>query len=250
MSPQRYAKLYPRFWTGQTGRAIRNLPRSRRDAARILASYLIHCPFANAIGLYYLPLGVIADETGLSTARVTTALDDLASKPIDFANYDLATETIFVHNQALYQLGPTLEHADNRRTFILRELATYAHSPFIPHFLARYGAAYHLSLAQLEGPHQAPSQGPYQAPSLSTGSPLSPLTDPARPRTEEFSSPCTRIQTAKTSTSSRRKSVNSVDNSNAEKTKRHAAPLPKLIYANDTWHLQTPNGPIPIGDPQ
>ena len=57
-----YAKVSPQFWIGKTGKAIKKAG----PEATIVALYLMTCPHANMIGLYYVPLMYIAHETGLS----------------------------------------------------------------------------------------------------------------------------------------------------------------------------------------
>ena len=56
-----YAKVAPAFWTGETGRHLRGDANAQR-----VAFYLMTCPSANMIGLYYLPLPVLAHEIGIS----------------------------------------------------------------------------------------------------------------------------------------------------------------------------------------
>ena len=54
-----YAKVSPHFWTGTTGKKLRSSPE-----AVIVAMYLMTCPHANMLGLYYMPLLYVAHETG------------------------------------------------------------------------------------------------------------------------------------------------------------------------------------------
>jgi len=48
-----FAKVCGQFWIGETGRKLRAAGRD----AQTVALYLITCPSANMLGLYYLPLG-------------------------------------------------------------------------------------------------------------------------------------------------------------------------------------------------
>jgi hypothetical protein len=68
-----YSKVAPTFWTGATGRAIRK----RGQDATILALYLITNPHANMYGLYYLPLPLIAHETGIPLEGASKGLRSL-----------------------------------------------------------------------------------------------------------------------------------------------------------------------------
>ncbi len=56
-----YSKISPQFWTGRTGRLLREAG----PDVQHLAIYLISCPASNLIGLYYLPLVTMSHETGL-----------------------------------------------------------------------------------------------------------------------------------------------------------------------------------------
>ncbi len=55
-----YGKVAPSFWTGKTGKLIRDLGYE----ARIVATHLLTGPQTNWIGLYYLSLPSLAHETG------------------------------------------------------------------------------------------------------------------------------------------------------------------------------------------
>ncbi|EPP8816777.1 hypothetical protein QDS29_003323, partial [Acinetobacter baumannii] len=55
-----YGKVSPHFWTGITGKKLRQTPEGL-----IVAMYLMTSPHANMLGLYYMPLLYIAHETGL-----------------------------------------------------------------------------------------------------------------------------------------------------------------------------------------
>ncbi len=61
-----YTRISPQFWTGETGRALRKNP----DAQR-LAFYLLSCPSANMIGVFYVATPTICHEVGLSLARAS-----------------------------------------------------------------------------------------------------------------------------------------------------------------------------------
>ena len=69
-----YAKVSPRFWTGETGRFLRE---AGADVQR-LAFYLLTCPSSNAIGLYYCPMATIAHELGAPIERVRRAFETLS----------------------------------------------------------------------------------------------------------------------------------------------------------------------------
>lgn len=63
------ATVSPQFWTGVTGRSLRQHP----DAHR-LALYLVTCPNSTMIGLYYLPLPTSCHELGMTPEGASEAL--------------------------------------------------------------------------------------------------------------------------------------------------------------------------------
>ena len=65
-----YARISPRFWTGKTGKQIKE--HSSDHVA--VALYLLSSPHSNMIGLYYLPILYIAHESGVSEPRVKGVL--------------------------------------------------------------------------------------------------------------------------------------------------------------------------------
>lgn len=138
-----YAKVAPRFWTGNTGRAMRGKPNQQ-----VLLLYLITCPNANMLGLYYLPLPTIAHETGMSEIEVKAALAWLSEQ--DAAHYDAAQELVWVPEMATYQIGRELNIGtrgpDRQITSVKRDLETFRGHPFAVAFLRRYNEAFSLGV--------------------------------------------------------------------------------------------------------
>ena len=64
-----YARVAPQFWTRGSGKRLRG-----DSDAQVLAMYVVTCPAANMIGIYYVPFVSIAYETGLSEKRTRAAL--------------------------------------------------------------------------------------------------------------------------------------------------------------------------------
>src|SRR5690348_12693492 len=94
-----YSLILPPFWTGTTGKALRAAGKD----IRILATYVLTCEHANMLGLYRLPVLYAAEETGLKRREVISAFKQL--KAIGFADYDEATEFVWVVEMARFQLG-------------------------------------------------------------------------------------------------------------------------------------------------
>ena len=133
-----YSQVAPTFWTGTTGREIRYLGR----ATQLVALYLLTCPSANMAGLFYLPLPTLSHETGVALATAKRILKNLGE--LEFAHYDVRSETVWVVAMARYQVGEELKPGDKRIPAIVRELEQYRSSAFFNDYLKRYGEAFHL----------------------------------------------------------------------------------------------------------
>ena len=146
-----YAKISPLFWIGDTGRRLRE-----DGPAQRLALYLLSCPAANMIGLYYLPLSTMAEETGLTRRACEKALHRLAE--LGFAQWDPNTQTVFIVEMAAHQIGEPLKATDKRCKGVEREWAALKHSPFYRAFHTRYGASFHLPKPTNGRPLKGPSK--------------------------------------------------------------------------------------------
>lgn len=137
-----YARLYPSFWTGNTGKQIKNLGYE----CTIIGAYVVSSPHSNMIGLYYLPLQYIAYETGVDLRNTEPALCKLAS--IEFCFYDTESEFIWVPEMARYQIGIQflpLKSNDNKVKGIENLYKSLPNNPFLPKFFDRYHDAFHLN---------------------------------------------------------------------------------------------------------
>ena len=126
---RRYGVIAPAFWTGQTGRSIKEAGKD----ARILAAYFITSPHANMIGLYYLPWPLIYHETGLTEEESRTAFRFL--REIGFCDYDDKTEMVWVPNMAEFQIGKSLKPADHNIRAIEKLIESLPKNPFIDAFM-------------------------------------------------------------------------------------------------------------------
>jgi hypothetical protein len=162
--PRDYGKIRHGFWsgTGETGRELRKLP----IEVRTVAAYLMSCGSSNMIGLYYLPLPIIAHEigSGLTTEGALKALRSLYE--LGFANYDEQAETVFVTNMAREQIGKTLEENDKQRGGVIALLREYEKSRFVADFVRIYGAAYHLPDGLSKHVPSEPLRSPIEGPSM------------------------------------------------------------------------------------
>lgn len=136
-----YGKVAPAFWTGSTGKHLRALGRD----AQLTALYLLTCPSASMLGLYYLPLPTLCHELGSPLQGALKALRCLSEA--DFAHYDEATEHVWVPKMARYQIAERLDPKDKRVVGIVAELLTVGNRPYVADFVARYGEAFSLDTA-------------------------------------------------------------------------------------------------------
>lgn len=133
-----YGKVAPTIWTGETGKKIRKAGPN----AQIVALYLQTAPGSNMLGLYYLPIPVLAHETGMTLEGASKALQCLSE--VGFAEYDQESEYVFVARMAHYQIGERLQETDKRVAGIKKQLESLRKSPFFNEFLSRYREPFHL----------------------------------------------------------------------------------------------------------
>lgn len=142
-----YASVVPQFWTGETGRALKEAGHE----TLIVALYLMTCPHSNMIGLYYLPTLYLAHETGLGEEG---ALKGLArASEAGFCSYDKASEHVFVHSMARFQVAESLKPGDNRVKGVINALSKAPKGPLVQAFIAAYNDAFNL---EFDVPAEAP----------------------------------------------------------------------------------------------
>lgn len=132
-----YAQVSPLFWTGKTGKKLRQHGDIQRAAA-----YLMTSPHSHQSGVYWLPLLYLSSEVGLSIEGASKALAWLSNE--GFAKYDEGTEWIWVCEMAAWQIGTELSPTDKRCKGLQQYLTTLPDLPFLPAFIARYRTAFHL----------------------------------------------------------------------------------------------------------
>ena len=148
-----YGKVSPQFWTGTTGRRIRALGVN----AQVVALYLMTCPSSSMIGLYYLPLPVLAHETGIPLEGACKALRSLSE--VGFAEYDDTNEIVLVHAMARHQIGERVVKADKRHLGVTREAQKLTYSSLFAKWYARYQEPYDLPpMTSTASPSEAPSK--------------------------------------------------------------------------------------------
>jgi hypothetical protein len=134
-----YAKVHPKFWTGETGQALAR----RGSDALVVAIYLMTSPHSNMLGLYYQPVLYLAEETGLSPEGAWEGLSACIEE--GFCLYDQVTKMVWVLEMASYQIGSALEAKDKRCKGIQKDYAALPNCPFLGAFFDRYAPSFHLA---------------------------------------------------------------------------------------------------------
>lgn len=135
-----YGKVAPQFWTGTTGKALK----AAGPEAVIVAMYLMTSPHANMIGVYYLPTLYLAHETGLGEGALKGLQRCIEA---GFCTYDKASEYVFVHSMAKFQIAESLKREDKRCKGVENELARVPSALLRKAFSDIYAAAFHIESA-------------------------------------------------------------------------------------------------------
>ena len=149
-----YGKVSPHFWTGSTGKKLRQCPDSI-----VVAMYLMTCPHANMLGLYYMPLLYVAHETGLGSEGAKKGLKWACEA--GFCSYDEVSEMVWVHEMARFQVAESLKSTDNRCKGIQKDYDSLPSNPYLASFYDKYAEAFCMtnkreSKAVLTQENQAP----------------------------------------------------------------------------------------------
>lgn len=158
-----YGKVLPAFWTKGSGKRLRGDP-----TAQLVALYLFTCPSATMTGLYYLPVPILAHETGLPLEGALKALQRVCEAGI--ASYDQENELVWVPEMARIQIGSSLAPRDLRIKGVEREIQAYRGHPFFGLFVAKYREAYCLTEPAPNLDSSKPPRSPLEAPYRPLGS--------------------------------------------------------------------------------
>ena len=133
-----YATVNPNFWTGETGRKLRE----SGPEAQLVALYLLSNSHRNPLGLYYLPKMLISHETALSKEGASKGLQRgiLAG----FCAWEGVSEVIWVFKMAFYQIGPDLKINDKRVKWVNDLYNSLPNNAFLYDFWEEYGSKYHI----------------------------------------------------------------------------------------------------------
>lgn len=149
-----YAKVTPHFWTGSTGKQLRQCPE-----AMMVAMYLMTSPHANMLGLYYIPILYIAHETGLGIEGASKGL--ASAESAGFCSYDPDSEMVWVHEMARFQIADELKATDNRCKGIQSEYNSLPSNPYLEGFYAKYKKAFCMTKRR---ENSSKKTSPFEAP--------------------------------------------------------------------------------------
>ena len=130
-----YGKISPQFWIGETGKALRGNP-----SAQVIAMYLMTSPHATMTGVFHCPLIYIAHETGLPIEGASKGLQRLIE--VEYCTYDEASDTVFVHEMAKYQIGESLSPNDKQVKGVQKQFDNLPQGRIKQEFFARYAKAF------------------------------------------------------------------------------------------------------------
>lgn len=147
-----YATVSPVFWTGQTGRRLKQAG----PDAMLVAMYLVTSPHSNAMGMFYLPTLYISHETGLTLEGASKALVRACEE--GFCAYDDEAEVVWVFEMARFQIGQALSPKDNRVKWVNEEYVKLPKCRFLKDFFNKYATAFHLKESREGSPSEVPSE--------------------------------------------------------------------------------------------
>lgn len=134
-----YGKVSPKFWIGQTGKALRK----HGLEAQMVALYLLTSPHANMLGLYYVPQAFIAHETGLGFEGASKGLQGCIEA--GFCRYDDDSEMVWVMEMARFQIADELRGKDLRIKGVQNEYDSLPENPYLAGFFDMYSEAFCMS---------------------------------------------------------------------------------------------------------
>lgn len=134
-----YAKISPKFWTGDTGQELTR----RGSDALVVAMYLMSSPHSNMLGLYYQPVLYMAEETGLTPEGASKGLQQCMEA--GFCDYDPVSKMVWVFEMASYQIGSELLPTDKRCKGIQKDYNALPNVPFLGPFFDHYKQKFHLT---------------------------------------------------------------------------------------------------------
>jgi hypothetical protein len=150
-----YTRIPPKFWISKEGREVKR----RGIEALVVCLYLWSAPSSNMLGLYYVSIGAMADETGLGVEGASKGLQGCIEAGV--CDYDSESQVVWVFAMAEIQIGTALKPSDNQVKGVRTTYEGLVENPFLARFYERYGQAFHMDLARGD---MADAPRPLQAP--------------------------------------------------------------------------------------
>jgi hypothetical protein len=148
-----YGSVAPQFWIGETGKALK---KSGPEAV-IVALYLMTSPHSNMLGFYYMPELYMAHETGLGIEGASKGL--LRCIEGGFCSYDKASEVVWVHEMARFQVGDKLEAKDKRSKGVQNAYNAVPANAYLADFYDKYAVSFCMTeKRESKGKKEAPSK--------------------------------------------------------------------------------------------
>lgn len=127
-----YGKIFATFWTGETGQALQRFGHE----AVIMAAYLMSCSHSNMLGLFRIPLGYAAEETGLGFEGACKGMQGCIAT--GFCYYDPSSKFVWVVEMAHWQIEKKLKSIDKRVIGVRRSYAQLPDNPFLEDWFLHY----------------------------------------------------------------------------------------------------------------
>lgn len=144
MAQEAYAPIRLTFWRDP------DIKRPLTLEQKALLLYLFSSPHSNMIGLYYLPIAYIQNETGLDEATITDWIEGALAP---FVSYDHRTEEVLVHRGIDHRVDGVLS-ANDKRLKAARKMIEAAHSSLLVHRLLELHADWPFGI---DAPQPPPS---------------------------------------------------------------------------------------------
>lgn len=139
-----FNKVSAKYWMTSLTKHLKQLG----PEALLLSIYLQTNHHTHSLGIFYLPINYIAQDTGIKPNKINDLLITLIK--FGFCRYDFNHHYIWLLNYALEQTGGPLKESDNR---VVQARKYYAELPlldFIDEFLLRHREDFHLSVLPKE----------------------------------------------------------------------------------------------------
>lgn len=143
MAKLTYRKVSPLFWTGSTGRSLREAG----PEVRLMALYLLTGPHSHMCGIYHLPIAYLANDLRRTFEGASKDLQKCVD--MGFCAYDSDVEVVWVINMMRMQIGESVPSGDNRIKYIYKHLDNLPYTPLIRNFVDTYSQSHNLQMKGL-----------------------------------------------------------------------------------------------------